>query len=109
MLSLEAVRVVEVLRALLLKSRLPQLGIVDVGMGSRLSFESAVRVTLADLARFTAWEHVGRDVDADRWCQLSEDLVRLHRMAVGAPDCRVRVTPRPRRSTLPPECHPPPA
>ena len=54
MLSPEWMRTVEALRALLLANRLPRLGIVDVGMGSRLSFEAAVRVTLADLARFTA-------------------------------------------------------
>ena len=84
MLPPEWVRAAEELRALLLASRLPRLGLVDVGMGSRLSFEAAVRVTLADLARFTAWEHVGRAVDAERWRQLSEDLERLHQMTVAA-------------------------
>ena len=90
MLSPEAARAAEGLRALLHRGGLPRLGAVDVGKGSRLSFESAVRVTLADLARFTTWERAGRAVDADRWRQLVEDLARLHRMAATAPARRVR-------------------
>jgi hypothetical protein len=89
MITPEAARAAEELRARLLEDRLPRLGAVDVGKGSRLPFESAVRVILADLARFTAWERAGQDVDADRWHQLGEDLERLHRMAVTIPDRRV--------------------
>ncbi len=89
-ISPEAARAAEELRALLRAGGLPRLGAVDVGKGSRLPFESAVRVTLADLARFAAWEHAGRDVAAARWRQLGEDLARLHRMAVAAHGGRFR-------------------
>jgi hypothetical protein len=90
MISPAAVRAAEELRALLFEGRLPDLGAVDVGKGSRLPFESAVRVTLADLARFTAREATGRDVEAERWHQLGEDLKRLHRMAVEAYGSSIR-------------------
>jgi hypothetical protein len=73
------------LRALLRDGALPSLGIVDVGMGSRLSFELAVRITLADLARLTHLTVAGHAVAADRWKQLSEDIERLHRMAFAEP------------------------
>jgi hypothetical protein len=63
-----------------------------VGKGSRLSFELAVRVTLADLTRFTHSAAAGHGVEASRWHQLGEDLERLHRIAVTALwkkcDCR---------------------
>jgi hypothetical protein len=73
------------LEGLLRDDALPPLGLVDVGMGSRLSFELAVRVTLADLRRFTRWERAGRAVATERWRRLGDDLVRLHRMAITPP------------------------
>ena len=73
------------LRALLRDGALPSLGIVDVGMGSRLSFELAVRITLADLARLTHQMDAGHAVAADRWKQVSEDIERLHQMAFAEP------------------------
>lgn len=90
MISPEAMRAAAELRALLRAGALPRLGLVDVGMGARLSFESAVRVTLADLARFTARHDAGHDVSAARWCQLDEDLERLHRMTTAAHGTGVR-------------------
>jgi hypothetical protein len=64
---------------------LPRLGLVDVGGGARLAFDLAVGLTLADLARFKAWERTGRRVEPERWSQLGADLLRLHRMATSAP------------------------
>ena len=90
LISPDVVRAAQELRALLREGGLPRLGLVDVGKGARLSFESAVRVTLGDLARFAAWEDAGREVEAERWRQLAEDLARLHGMAVTAPERRVR-------------------
>jgi hypothetical protein len=84
MIPAEAIHAADELRALLRDGILPQLGFVDVGQGARLTFESAVRVTLADLTRFTAWEEAGRAVEVERWYQLGEDLMRLHRMAITA-------------------------
>ena len=89
-LSWGAIHAADELRALLRADALPCLGLIDVGKGARLPFESAVRVTLADLARFAAWEHAGRDVAAERWRQLGEDLDRLYRLAVAACGSRVR-------------------
>ena len=83
-ISARAMRQAGELRTLLRDGALPHLGIVDVGAGSRLSFALAVGVTLADLARFTAWEQAGREVDAARWRQLGDDLERLHRLATSA-------------------------
>ena len=73
------------LRALLRDGALPSLGIVDVGMGSRLTFEFAVRITLADLERLTHLMDGGHAVAMDRWQQVSEDIERLHRMAFAEP------------------------
>ena len=73
------------LRALLRDDALPSIGIVDVGMGSRLTFELAVRITLADLARLTHLKDAGHAVAASRWQQLAEDIERLHRMAFAEP------------------------
>jgi hypothetical protein len=77
-----AIHAADDLRVLLRAGALPRLGLVEVGMGSRLSFELAVSVTLADLVRFAAWEDAGCEVAADRWHQLGDDLERLHRMSV---------------------------
>jgi len=84
MMPSRAANAADELRALLRSGDLPRLGLVDVGMGSRLTFELAVRVTLTDLARLTALAHDGHTVEADRWHQLAADLKRLHRMAVQA-------------------------
>jgi hypothetical protein len=84
MISSTAARAADELRALLRDDALPRLGLVDVGKGSRLTFELAVRVTLTDLARLTARANTGHEVVADRWHQLGEDLERLHRMALAA-------------------------
>jgi hypothetical protein len=70
------------LQTLLRDDRLPHLGLVDVGKGSRLSFELAVRVTLADLARLGGLPKNDDRIKADRWRRACEDLERLHRMAV---------------------------
>ena len=72
------------LRALLRAGALPRLGLVDVGGGSRLSFELAVRATLTDLDHVMARAQGDPTVEADRLQQLCEDLDRLHRMAVAA-------------------------
>jgi hypothetical protein len=85
MLSAPSARYASELRTLLEAGALPDRGLVDVGMGARLSFELAVRVTLADLTRFVRWRAAGRVVGADRWRQLSADLERLHAMAVARP------------------------
>ena len=90
MISADATNQAGELRALLRAGALPRLGLVDVGKGSRLAFELAVRVTLTDLARFTALARAGHVVAADRWHQVGDDLDRLHRMAVAARMARVR-------------------
>ena len=84
MLASNALQWADELRPLLRDGALPRLGLVDVGKGSRLSFELAVRVTLTDLARLTARANTGHEVAADRWHQLGEDLERLHRMIIAA-------------------------
>lgn len=89
-ISATAIHQADELRALLRAGTLPPLGLVGVGKGSRLRFELAVRVTLNDLARFAASALAGRDVAADRWQQLGEDLDRLHGMAVTALGSRGR-------------------
>jgi hypothetical protein len=73
------------LRALLRDDALPRLGFVDVGKGSRLTFELAVRSTLADLTRLTQMMDAGHVVGADRWRQLGGDIERLHGMAISEP------------------------
>ena len=88
-LSASAIHAADELRALRRDAALPSLGLVDVGMGSRLSFDLAVAVTLADLHRFIAWDRAGRPVGHRRWRQLNSDLERLHRMAVAAPGPQV--------------------
>ena len=85
MLKSRALHWADELRALLRDGALPRLGIVDVGMGSRLTFELAVRLTLADLARLTHLTDAGHAVETDRWKQLTEDIERLHRMAFTEP------------------------
>jgi hypothetical protein len=85
MLVPQVLRRADELQALLRDGALPSLGLVDVGMGSRLAFELAVRVTLADLARLTHLTEAGHAVRADRWTQLRVDIERLHRMAFAAP------------------------
>ena len=90
MIPAEAIEAATRLEGLLRDEALPRLGPVDVGGGARLSFESAVRATLADLHRFTGWERAGRAVPTERWRQLGDDLVRLHRMAVRAREHHVR-------------------
>ena len=83
MLPPEAIRAADELRTLRRDEALPRLGLVDLGEGSRLTFQLAVGVVLSDLARFTAWERAGRRVEPRRWQRLSADLVRLHWIAVG--------------------------
>ena len=61
----DATRAADELRTLLRDGALPHLGLVDVGLGARLPFEMAVRVTLNDLARLTALADGG--VDTARW------------------------------------------
>jgi hypothetical protein len=56
-----------------------------VGTGSRLAFELTIGITLADLTRLTHVTDAGHAVGADRWRQLSEDLERLHGMAIAKP------------------------
>ena len=90
MIPAEAVHAADELAGLLHDGRLPWLGLVDVGKGSRLAFELAVRATLADLHRFTTWKHTGHAVAAERWRQLGDDLMRLHRMALTSPSARSR-------------------
>ena len=90
MIPPRAAHAADELRALLRDGALPRLGMVDVGMGARLSFESAVRVTLTDLAHLTARHDAGHDVGAARWHQLGKDLERLHRMAVAARGSSIR-------------------
>ena len=90
MISADATNQADELRALLRAGVRPRLGLVDVGKGSRLAFELAVRVMLTDLARFTALARGGHVVEADRWHQVGDDLDRLHRMAVAARAGRVR-------------------
>lgn len=85
MLAPQVLHWADELQALLRDGALPSLGLVDVGMGSRLAFELAVRITLADLARLTHRMDSGQAVGADRWQQLHEDIERLHRMAFAAP------------------------
>ena len=58
----EGVRAADELRALLRSGALPRLGLVDVGGGSRLAFELAIRATLNDLDRLTARERGGQVV-----------------------------------------------
>jgi len=72
------------LRALLRAGALPRLGLVDVGLGSRLSFELTVRATLNDLARLAARADAGSAVGPYRRRLLCADLERLHRLAVTA-------------------------
>jgi hypothetical protein len=79
-----ATRAANELSALLRAGALPRLGLVDVGQGSRLTFELAVGVTLTDLDRLTTRVNAGHVVDAGRWHQLGEDLERLYRMAITA-------------------------
>ena len=83
-ISAQAIHQADELRALLRDEALPNLGIVDVGKGSRLTFALAVAVTLADLTRLTLLADTGHPVGPDRWRQLGEDLERLHRMAITA-------------------------
>ena len=83
-LSRLATRQADELRALLQAGALPRLGLVDVGMGSRLAFELAVRSTLYDLARLAARADAGHPVDARRWHRLGEDVERLHRLTIAA-------------------------
>jgi hypothetical protein len=87
----EAIRAADGLRTRLRDGALPCVGLVDVGKGSRLSFELAVRVTLSDLVRFTTWGEAGHEVGPDRWQQLGEDLKRLYRTAVMAGSLRTRM------------------
>jgi hypothetical protein len=84
MLASKAIHAANELRALLHDEALPRLGLVDVGKGSRLTFELAVGVTLTDLDRLTARVNAGQVVHAGRWHQLGEDLERLYRMVVTA-------------------------
>ena len=86
----EAVRAADELRALLRSGALPRLGLVDVGGGSRLAFELAVRATLNDLDRLTARARGGQVVEARRWRLLGDDLLRLHGMAAQARASRSR-------------------
>ena len=85
MITSKALRRAHAPRARLRDGTRPSLGIVHVGNGSRLTFELVVRIALADLTRFTRATDTGREVEADRWQQLSEDLGRLHRMAFEDP------------------------
>jgi hypothetical protein len=84
MISSTATHAADELRALLRDGALPRLGLVDVGQGSRLTFDLAVTATLGDQARLTSRAATGHEVAAERWHQLGEDLERLHRMAVSA-------------------------
>jgi hypothetical protein len=85
-----AIRAAGDFRALLRAGVLPRLGLTDVGSGSRLVFELAVRATLNELARFAALARGGHVVAAKRWRLLGEDLLRLHRIAAGACESQVR-------------------
>jgi hypothetical protein len=51
----------------------------------------AVRVTLNDLARLTALADDSHWVEADRWDQIGEDLLRLRRMAIAARETQIRL------------------
>jgi hypothetical protein len=90
MIPTDAMHAADELAGRLREGALPRLGFVDVGKGSRLQFEPAVRLTLGDLARFTRWERTGRAVPAERWDQLGADLTRLHRLSRGPQSPRVR-------------------
>ena len=85
-----AVRAADELRALLRSGALPPLGLVDVGGGSRLAFELAIRATLNDLDRLTARARGGQVIEAHRWRLLGDDLLRLHGMAAQARASRSR-------------------
>jgi hypothetical protein len=85
MIASEAMHQAGELRALLRDGALPSLGIVDVGKGSRLSFELAVRVTLAELTRLTHVADASHPAGPDRWHQPGDDLERLQRMAFAEP------------------------
>ena len=69
------------LRALLADGTLGRIGAVDLGGGVRLRLDHAVRIVLDDLDKLAAQVQAGRDVDADRWEQLGEDLAYLRRLA----------------------------
>ena len=81
MLSEMAAEHARELRALLADRTLGRIGAVDLGGGVRLRLDHAVRIVLGDLDDLTAQAQAGRDVDADRWDQLGEDLAYLHRLA----------------------------
>jgi hypothetical protein len=70
---------------------LSDLGLVDVGGGSHLGFELAVRFTLSELARLAALENDGCRTDPSRWDQLKDDVERLHRLATMTARDRTRV------------------
>jgi hypothetical protein len=78
----DATRAANELRALLRDDALPNRGLVEVGAGSILAFELAVRATLTNLDFLAARANACHPVDEDRRRQLEEDLTRLHSMAV---------------------------
>ena len=81
MLSERAAEHARELRALLADGTLGRTGAVDLGGGVRMRLDHAVRIVLDDLDDLTAQVRAGRDIDADRWEQLDEDLAYLHRLA----------------------------
>ena len=84
MISCRAIQQCNELWTYLREDRLPVLGFVDVGKGSRLAFELAVRLTLTELARLTALMNAGGHVDPERWQLICADLDRLHAMATSS-------------------------
>jgi hypothetical protein len=83
MIATRALDRADELLALLQTDTVPDLGIVDVGQGSRLPIEMAVRVTLTDLARLERLSAAGCETDPARWRQLAGDVEHLHRL-IGA-------------------------
>ena len=81
MLSERAAEHARELRALLADGTLGRIGAVDLGGGVRLRLDHAVRIVLGDLDDLATQVQAGRDVDADRWEQLGEDLAYLNRLA----------------------------
>ena len=57
---------------------LERIGVVELSDGVRLRLDHAVRIVLDDLDEQA---RDNREVDADRWRRLDEDLAYLHRLA----------------------------
>jgi hypothetical protein len=81
MISERAAEHARELRALLADGTLRRIGAVDLGGGVKLRLDHAVRIVLGDLDDVVVQAQAGREVDADRWEQLGEDLAYLHGLA----------------------------